>query len=105
MVIWWIVFRIHRLRGWYTNNLSLTIQFVFSQHTDGSEMKELHWLIDQLMHGKIDGFLLDKYSFWQFCGIFQLNNNNDYHDHQEGELRNFLLKQTITTDVPHTGDV
>ena len=64
-------------------------------------MEELYWMIDQLMHGEIDGFLLDKYTFWRMSGLFQVNSDDDHH---HGDIRNFLLKETIATDVPHSGN-
>ena len=64
-------------------------------------MEELYSMVDQLMHGEIDGFLLDKYSFWAMSGVIQVNSKGD---HYHGDLRNFLLTETIATDVPYSGN-
>ena len=64
-------------------------------------MEEMYWMIDKLMHREIDGFLLDKYTFWNMGDVLQMNSDNDHHHR---DIKNFLLTETIKTDVPHSGN-
>ena len=67
-----------------------------------TEKEQLYWMLSALREDDIDGFLLDKYTYWTMNGKAQQDLKH-FQNPLQKELCNFFLEQTLATSVPHSG--
>ena len=66
------------------------------------EKEQLYWMLNALREDVIDGFLLDKYTYWTMNGKARQDLQH-FQNPLQKELCNFFLEQTLATSVPHSG--
>ena len=67
----------------------------FDADVESSELEEFKALIGALQKGRLDGILLDKYTYWDMVDTLKNNQSDE---------ASYILNHTMTTDVPQSGD-